>query len=437
MFHMGWFVSHGYSLQSWNGKFSGEGAQEWMKPDLYIDMCRSLERACFDYVIFEDSLMIPDAYGGTMETYLKYGLDCPRNDPTALIGILGQATSRIGLIPTMSTSFYPPFMAARMLTTLDHLTDGRVGGNLVTSSSHRAAENFGYGRHFDHDLRYEMADEWLELVGRLWESWEPGAVVLDRETGVFADHTKVHTVDFEGRFFRSRGPLNTPPGPQRRPVICQAGGSPAGRDFAAKNADTIICVPLGVEDMKSYRADISRRMEAHGRKPDDCKVLYLVNPVLGTTDSEAREVAARRRAAAWEPAAVEMSLAVMSYFSGLDFSQFDLDQPMPDLSGGVNGHQSSISRLDKDGGQTKTLRELAATHDFVDSVELVGTPDTVAALMGEVMEEVGGDGFLLAGSIDRRAVSEIADGLGPALKRRGLIRSSYTYEHFRDNLLEF
>lgn len=437
MFHMGWFVGHGFGLQSWRGSFSGEATNEWMKPGLYIDMARALERACFDYMIFEDGLMIPDAYGGSMETYLNYAMECPRNDPTALIGILGQATSRIGLIPTISTSFYPPFMAARMLTTLDHITDGRVGGNLVTSSSHRAAQNFGYEQHFEHDLRYQMADEWLDLVGRLWESWEPGAVVLDRETGVFADHTKVHTIDFEGRFFRSRGPLNTPPGPQRRPVICQAGGSPAGREFAAKNADTIICVPLGLEQMKSYREDIVKRMVACGRKPDDCKVLYLVNPVFGETDEEAHEKMARRKAAASEPPAIQMALAVMSYFSGIDFSQFDLDQPMPDVTGRVNGHQSSMARYARDANGAKTLREMAATHDVVESIELVGTPDTVAALMGEIMDEVGGDGFLLAGAIDRRAVSEVADGLAPALRRRGLIRSSYTYEHFRDNLLEF
>nr|MDT0666593.1 LLM class flavin-dependent oxidoreductase [Micromonospora sp. DSM 115978] len=164
------------------------------------------------------------------------------------------------------------------------------------SSSHRSAQNFGYDRHFEHDLRYDMAGEWVELADRLWDSWEPGAVVMDPRTEVFADYRKVRTVDFEGQYYKCRGPLNVPPGPQRRPVICQAGGSPAGREFAAKYADTVIAVPFGVEAMKAYRDDMSARMVANGRKPSDCKVLYLVSPVLGETDAEAQEKLARRRA---------------------------------------------------------------------------------------------------------------------------------------------
>jgi FMN-dependent oxidoreductase (nitrilotriacetate monooxygenase family) len=347
-------------------------------------------------------------------------------------------TSHIGLIPTVSTSFYPPYLAARTLTTLDHLTNGRAGGNLVTSSSHRTAMNFGHDQHFDHDLRYEMATEWMELVGQLCESWDPGAVVLDEETGVFADHTKVHDINFEGKFFRSKGPLNAPPGPQRTPVICQAGGSNAGREFAAEKAETIICVPLGVEQMKAYREDISARMLTYGRKPSDCKVLYLINPILADTDQEAQEIYDARLAARRSPEAIEMRLAGMSYFSGLDFSKFDLDQPMPDVTGKVNGHQSSMDRYKRDSVGGKTLRELAMGHDTVESIPLIGTPDTVAAKMGEVMEEVGGDGYLLACSaVNRRTVSEVADGLVPALQRRGLTRTSYTQATLREHLLEF
>jgi FMN-dependent oxidoreductase (nitrilotriacetate monooxygenase family) len=437
MFHMGWFVGHGFSVQSWRDTWSGVGGTEWSGPDLYIDMARSLERACFDYMIFEDGLMVPDAYQGTMETYLKNAMEVPRQDPVPLVAVLGQATKRIGLIPTVSTSFYPPFMAARVLATLDHLTRGRVGGNLVTSSSHRAAQNFGYEKHFEHDLRYRMADEWIDLVGQLWDSWEPGAMVLDRETGTFADHRKVHTVDFEGEFFRCRGPLNTMPGPQGRPVICQAGSSPVGRDFAARNADTVICVPLGIEAMKAFREDMSARLSAAGRKPSDCKVLYLIMPVLGETHEEAEDKRRRMRARQREQNSVDTQLAVMSYFSGIDFSQFDLDVPLADLTGQVNGHQSSMARYAKDSEDGKTLRELASTHQTMVSMELVGTPDAVAAQMGEAMEEVGGDGFLICNQVDRRSIAEIADGLAPALRRRGLVRESYTHELFRDNLLEF
>jgi FMN-dependent oxidoreductase (nitrilotriacetate monooxygenase family) len=437
MFHLGWFVGNGFSLQAWKDPWAGSGKLDWLTPRPYIDMARALERACFDYMIFEDALAIPDSYGGTKDIYIKHALEV-RLDPLSLVAILSQNTSKIGLIPTVSTSFYPPYLAARTLTTLDHLSSGRAGGNLVTSSSHRTAENFGFPQHFDHDMRYEMATEWMELVGKLCESWDPGAVTMDLETGTFADHTKIHDIDFEGKFFKSRGPLNTPPGPQRTPVICQAGGSHAGREFAAQKADTIIAVPLGIEAMKAYRDDISARMQTYGRKPSDCKVLYLINPVLADTDEEAQEKYARRQAARWTPEFIELRLAGMSYFSGQDFSKFDLDEPMPDMSGKVNGHQSSMQRYAKDSATGKTLRELAATHDTVESIPLVGTPDTVAALMGEAMEEVGGDGFLLACSaVNRKSISEVTDGLVPALQKRGLTRPSYIHDTLRDNLLEF
>jgi FMN-dependent oxidoreductase (nitrilotriacetate monooxygenase family) len=438
MFHLGWFVGNGFGLNSWGPNWAGSFDRSWTKPDNYIEMARSLERASFDYMIFEDGLMIPNAYEGSMRAYLKHALEGPRNDPTALVAVLSQYTSRIGLIPTLSTSFYPPFMAARMLATLDHLTGGRAGGNLVTSSSHRAAQNFGLDEHIEHDLRYEMAGEWVELVEALLASWEPGAVVFDEASNTYADHTKVHEIDFEGRFHRSRGPLNTPPGPQGRPVICQAGGSPAGRDFAARHADTIIAVPLGIDGMKQYRDDISSRMERFGRDPSDCKVMFMVNPVIAETDADAEAEYDRRWAMRDSEAYLEASLATMSYFSGLDFSEFDLDQPMPDLTGRVNGHQSSMTRYAKDGEDGRTLRELVINHDTVESLRLVGSPSTVATQMAEAMDAVGGDGFLFTSAdFDRRHISAVTDGLVPVLKKRGQVRSAYAHEHFRDNLLDF
>jgi FMN-dependent oxidoreductase (nitrilotriacetate monooxygenase family) len=438
MFHLAWFVGKGFGLQSWRGTWSGAGISEFLRPDAYIDLAQALERAGFDYIMFEDSLQVADHYQGSMEQYLRHGIECPRGDPTALVSVVGQATKRIGLIPTMSTSFYPPFMAARMLVTLDHLTNGRAGGNLVTSSSHRAAQNFGLDQQMEHDLRYAKADEWVDVVRRLCASWEPGAVVLDKEQGIFADHTKVHPIDFEGRFFKCRGPLNIPPGPQGVPVICQAGGSGAGRTFAARNADTIICVPLGIEAMKQYRDDISAQMIAAGRKPTDCKVIYLVRPFIAETASAARDLFEADNAARRGPGALDRSLAAMSYFAQIDFSEFDLDQPIPDLTGRVNGHQSTTARYAKDSTiNRKTLREVALSQDIVASIDLVGTPDTVAQQMGEAMEYVGGDGFFLSMEVDRRTIATIADGLVPALRKRGLVRQEYEHEHLKDNLLAF
>ncbi|MCB8912406.1 NtaA/DmoA family FMN-dependent monooxygenase [Rhodococcus rhodochrous] len=430
MFHLGWFLTTGFGVYGWNQPWSGNVAADVGRPGLFVDTARALERAGFDYMMFEDSSVLPDIYQGTFESSVSAG-QAVRMDPLPLMPLVAQATKKIGLIATVATTFYPPFLAARLYQTLDHLTQGRIGVNIVTASPHKAAQNYGLEKHIDHDKRYEMADEWMQAVTALWNTWEKGALQLDTETGVFADHTKIKPANFEGEFYRTRGPLNLPPGPQHRPVVCQAGGSPAGRDLGAAHADTIVSAVVGAEAMKAYRDDISQRMIDHGRKPDDVKVLYLVSPIIAETDAEAKEKQAQMRAA--QAANINGNLAAMSYFTSMDFSKFDLDAPMPDLSGN-NGHQSTMADFAKSG---RTLREIAANHRTVESVELVGSPATIADQMEEVMDYAGGDGFLIATPVTRKNVTEIADGLAPVLRRRGLIRSDYTHNTFRENLLEF
>jgi FMN-dependent oxidoreductase (nitrilotriacetate monooxygenase family) len=432
MFHIGWFVPGG-GVQGWGSKWVGSIGATWTQPDLYVDMCRALESACFDYVIIEDSLMIADTFRGTMEHSLSRAFTAPKNDPLPMLPLLTQATSHIGVIGTITSTFYPPFTAARLGTTLDHLTRGRVGLNVVTASSHRSAQNYGLEKHVEHDERYAMADEWMDVCNALWDSWEPGAVVADEEQGVYADYTKVHPINFKGKYFACRGPLNTIPGPQRRPVICQAGGSPAGRAFAARHADTILSSVNDVPHMKEYRDNISALMKGHGRNPKDCKVLFFARPILAETDAEAKAIHERRCAA--EEARFEDQLALMSYFSGVDMAQFNPDEPMPDLTGKVNGHQSTMVEYARTPGET--LREMALNRRGTRLNPFVGSPDTVSAIMGEIMQEVGGDGFLIAQPVSRRTVAEIADGLAPALRRRGLIRKGYPHKTFRENLLDF
>jgi FMN-dependent oxidoreductase (nitrilotriacetate monooxygenase family) len=432
-FHLGWFLGSGFGPQTpgWGGPWAGHG-YDWKKPGIYLDLVRSLERGGFDMLIIEDSSMVPDIYKGTAETYLKLAMFAPKHDPVPLVPLLAQATEHIGIVPTLTTTFYPPFLLARLMATLDHLTDGRVGWNIVTSTSERSAQNYGHDHHFEHDLRYDMADEFVELVCKLWDSWEPDAVVMDHETGVFADHTKVHRVDFKGQFYASRGPLNAVSSPQRRPVFVQAGGSPKGRDFAAKRAETVIASVKTVADMKKYFTDVKDRMISYGRKPDDCKLLFTAQPIIGDTEDEARARAARMKAAAADH--VEGALAAMSNLTHIDFSQFDLDQPLPELD--TNGSKSTLAGFVQGEGRP-TLRQLATGSGGLESVELVGTAEQVADRMGEVMDEVGGDGFLLSGGARPRYVAEIVDGLVPALQRRGLVRTEYSFDHFRDNLLEF
>jgi FMN-dependent oxidoreductase (nitrilotriacetate monooxygenase family) len=427
-FHMAWFMN--FVADEWNDNW-GAGGIDWTG-DFYVEMGKALERACFDYMIIEDKLMVSDAYGGSMEADLKHGVN-PKHDPVPLAVLIAQATSRLGVVATMSSSFYPPFLLARLCSTVDHIARGRFGWNIVTSGEDRSAQNFGMDRLYEHDHRYEMATEYVDLVCQLWDSWEPDAVVRDRERGVYADHTKVHTIDFEGQFYRSRGPLNTVRAPQGHPVLCQAGASPRGREFAARTADTIIAAAQGPAQMKAYRDDIRARMEAIGRKPDDCKVLFVVSPVLGDTQTEAEDKRAR-----WfsDPNYIEYALAEISSITEVDFKQFDLDKPLPEVT--TNGERGSLDNFVQK-GQGKTLRELVS-GGLGQAAQLVGTPDRVAAHMGEIMAEVGGDGFLVTSPVmrlNRRYITEITDGLVPALQRRGLVRTDYTFEQFRDNLLEF
>ncbi len=431
MFHLGWFVGYGFGVQSWRQMWSGTGGTEWSRPDLYVDMARAMERACFDYMMIEDSSCVPDIYGGSMESVLRNAHGAPKHDPMALVPLLAAATERLGIVCTAATSFYPPYLLARLMSTLDHLSNGRVGVNLVTASSDRAAQNYGLDKHYDHSVRYEMAHEWTELVTRLWDSWSPDAVVLDEERGVFADHTKVRYAGFKGKYYSSRGPLQTIASPQGRPVICQAGGSDTGKDFAARWADTVVSAVRGVDKMKSARADMSERMRRVGRDPASAKVLYLIMPVLGETMGEAREKHARILEQRGQE--YEFILQTMSYASGVDFKQFDLDQPLPEVD--TNGHRSTVADFAR-AAKGRTLRELASFRTM-ESIELVGTPDSVAAQMGEAMQEANGDGFLIGNAVERRQIAEITDGLVPALQKRGLTRKSYAHATLRDNLLDF
>jgi len=428
MFHMGWFLN--YTLPGWGKDWSGEAARDWTSPDLYIELAKAMERARFDYMMLEDGAFIPDAYQGTAEYYLAKANHAPKHDPAILVPLIMQATRHLGVIMTIATPYYPPFAAARLMASLDHLSHGRAGINLVTAHNVRTAQNFGRDVHYEHDLRYEMADEWIDLVKQLWASWEPDAVVADHASGVYADHTRVHPVNFEGRFYKSRGPLNTIPSPQGSPVVCQAGGSPAGRDLAARHADTVVASVPGIAAMKEYRADMNERLARFGRDPKDLKILFTISPVFGETHDEA--VAKKARI---DATTVEDALARLSWTSGIDFSQFELDAPLPTIK--TDAASSTTLGMLQGSDPSTTLREIAQRPVRLGSLEVSGTVDEVAGVMEEAMDEVGGDGFLIAGQLSRRYISEVTDGLAPVLRRRGLIRSEYTGATLRDNLREF
>lgn len=429
-FHLGWFIS--FRPTVWNNPVSdGTDSRDWTDGQFYIDMAKSLERAGFDYMMFEDSSMVADAYAGTMEADLKHSLYAPKHDPVLLAPLLADATEHLGIITTVSTTFTPPFMLARSMATMSHLSDGRIGWNMVTSSEDRAAQNYGLDQLPEHDERYQRADEYVDVVKELWQSWDPDALVMDRSTGTYVDHDKVRTVDHKGRYFQVRGPLNTLPPFGGQPVLCQAGASPRGKDFAARNADTILASAQGPEAMKKFRDDMRERMERIGRDPDSMKIMFIVTPILGETPSEVRKLV--ELAERPDDVRMEATLGHLSSLTENDFSSYDPDAVVPEVT--TNGHRSTLENFLMR-GQGKTLREIAATWNL-NCVDLVGTPDQVAQKMGDVMDVVGGDGFLITGQLSRHHIDRITEGLVPELRSRGLTRTDYTGQTLRENLMAF
>ena len=431
-FHLGWFTS--FVTDEWNEPFASAGGAPW-DGSFYIEFAKALERACFDYIMLEDTLMVSSSFGGSFEATLKAANQAPKHDPVPLATAIAAHTSKLGVVATMSTLGYHPYLLARLCCTVDHIACGRFGWNIVTSGEDSAAQNFGYEKLFEHDHRYEMADEFMQVVNGLFSSWDKDAIVKDRATGTYADHTKVHPINFKGQYYSSRGPLNACPSPQGRPTYVQAGASDPGRDFAAKHADSIIANANGVKAMKEFRDDIRRRAAKFGRNPDDIKVLFLFAPVMGETEEDAIRINERGMS---QERFILRRLTLMSGITDIDFSQFDMDKPLPeDLT--TNGELSSLRRFAQF-GSGKTLRQLLKEGGKSGCLDAVGTPDQIAELMGRVMEEVGGDGFLMRNPfhhINRRYIHEVTDGLVPALQRRGLVRSVYSHSTLRETLREF
>jgi FMN-dependent oxidoreductase (nitrilotriacetate monooxygenase family) len=391
-FHLGWFLGPGITVQGWNQPGFSRG-YDWSKPDIYQDAVRALERACFDLVILEDTSAVPYTYKGSMDYYLSHAAMTPKLDPVVLTPLLAAVTKHIGIAPTLTTTFYPPWLLARTLATQDHYSGGRIGFNIVTATSDAAAQNYGYDKQFEHDLRYDMADEYLDLVGQLWDAWEPDAVVMDEASGMFIDPTKVKAVNFEGKHYKSRGPLNVPRSPQGRPVYVAPGGSPRGRKFSGRNAEIVLAGGANPAEMKDYRDEVLRHAVAYGRDPTGVKCMFTCVPTIVRDKKEAEDTVDQMNKA--KVAGLEHSMAAMSFLSGIDFSKFDLDEPVGEIK--TNGMQT----------------------------------------MQEIMEEVGGDGFLITGHFKPKYVTSIVDELVPALQKRQLTRTEYGHEMFRDNLMAF
>jgi len=378
----------------------------------WTDLATRLERGGFTALFFADAYNVANQYRGRIDPTVRRGEQFPENDPLPLLSALAGATDRLGLVATASTSFYPPYLLAKKLSTIDDLTDGRLGWNVVTSVGDLEFENV-VGDYIDHDERYDRADEYLEVCYKLWErSWAADAVRRDEETGTYADPDRVSFVDHEGDYFEVPGPHMCAPTPQRTPVVFQAGQSDRGRAFAARHAEATFSFHLSRAGFESYVEDLTERAVAAGRDPDALNVYPAITPYVAPTETEARECYER----VLDGIDPETGLVRLSNHLNHDYSQYDLDSPLEDVD--VDGIRGVLNAF-VDDEQTWTVREAAIRYARYPTAELVGTPSTVADEL-EKWGEAGADGFVVMAPLVPRQFVDVADYLIPELRERGL-----------------
>jgi len=425
--HLAWFSGKGEGVTPSPG-------YDPLDPQLYIDVARLCERFKLDMCLIGDTLAIANQFRGSHDYYVESGrgLQNPM-DPIPLMAAMAAHTSRIGLAATISTTFTHPYTVSRALSTLDHISRGRIGWNVVTSWSSLAAQNYGIDEIPPHDTRYDMADEYLAACRALWQTWDADARFEDRTDGRFADPAKVRPAHFKGKYYSTRGPLNIPPSPQGRPTLIMAGASPRGRRFAVENTDALIAHLNSVEDMAAYTKSIRTQLSDAGRDPKSCKVFYAIKPILGETMSIANE----RNEALNDMAKLENGLATLSDNMGHDLSQYPLDEPLP-----TNLEQRAVQgKFDQyhiSEGKGPTLREMALHEARNLSWEIVGTPEHVADVLIDAAERGDIDGFhVRAGYTNYRYCAEFLTKVVPELQRRGAFRTEYSGNTLRDHLNEY
>ena len=398
--------------------------------DYWTDTAKTLERGKFDAMFIADVLGAYSVYGGNHDAAAKHAVQLPAHDPTLIIPAMAAVTEHLGFAPTVSTTYAQPYSLARQLSTLDHLTDGRVAWNVVTSYLESEAVNLGLTERLPKEMRYNRADEFLEVVYKLWEeSWEDEALLYDREKDAFADPDKVHLINHEGEFFNVPGPHLVEPSPQRTPVLFQAGGSPRGRDFAAKHAEAVFTKGHSLDAIAAYVQDIRQRAEASGRNRDDVKVFPMVLPIVASTEAKAQE----KLQALQESVSYEGTASLLSGHTGIDFSQYDPDQYIEDID--TEAVQGNLDMYTKDPDKKWTLREAVKNHGLGNgTVKFVGTPEQIADKIEEWTAIGDADGFNIAQSYSPGTFEEFVDEVVPELQKRGIYRTEYEGETLRENM---
>lgn len=412
----------GHHIASWRHKNVPADGSEDIR--FFQNLASIAERGKFDMLFLSDGL----SFNG-----LSHPAELVRFEPFTLLGYLSAVTTQIGLAATASTTYNEPFHIARKFSSLDHLNDGRTAWNVVTSYYESEAGNFNRDNHLDHSVRYDKAFEFVEVVKGLWDSWEEDALVRNKETGVYFDNEKLHALNHKGNYFSVEGPLNSSRSPQGRPVIIQAGSSDAGTTLAAKTADVIFTAQQTLEEAQAFYAMVKNKAIEYGRLPDQIKIMPGVSPIVGRTEKEAREKYQQLQ----ELIVPEIGLAFLSdYLGGLDFSNYSLDDRLPEYIPETNGNQSrrqliiDLSRREK-----LTIRQLYQKVAGSRGHRIIfGNPEQIADQLEEWIDKGGADGFNLMMPTFPDALEDFVDLVVPILQERGVFRKDYQGSTLREYL---
>lgn len=433
--HFGWFLARGFGPHGWGHPYL-DWNWDWTRPDLYQQSARELERAGFEFVLIEDapSLGSPE----TIDLRVRHAFGGPKLDPLLLAPSLFQATTRLGVIPTVNPAAYLPYTAARQFATLQHLSGDRLGLNVVTDTG--SARHFGDAPQLSHDAAYDRAEEWLDGIRALWNSWGEGALVRDAATGVYADGTKLDPVRHRGEYFAFDGPLNAVPFRRGEPVIASPGGSGRGLGFAGANSDIQLALaPLTEQSVRAYRAKIHAAALERGRSPSDITIMFAIQPVIVSSPEEADRVVAA--SAHPDDAALRVIAQRQSSDLETDLTVLDLDAPLPEGLFAEHVSQGSIRRLigDRDAATAPLrahLTALSRAGRISDRSGFVGTAEEFADMIEE-LGEWGNDGVLLWGDLHPVTIHRTLDELVPVLRRRGILRDELSDGGLRASLRSF
>lgn len=417
---------HGYHPAAW--RHPDVPADGTLRVEHYVHSAQIAERGKLDMIFFADGAGIrqSDTPAGSLS---RTGRDMIELEPTMLLPALAMVTRHLGLVATASTTYNEPYNLARRFATLDLISQGRAGWNVVASWSALEAQNFGLDTTLDYDTRYARSAEFVEVVKGLWDGWEDGALVLDKASGRYFDETRMHVLDHRGTFFRVRGPLTVTGMPQGHPVIVQAGASEQGRELGAATADVIYAIHESLDGARAYYDDVKGRMAKYGRAPDDLKIMPALCPIVGRTREDAQAKYDQLQEL-FDPLAGLGSL----YSTFGDLSGHALDEPMPDNALGDRELRSIAARLAARAKMEKpTIRELYLRSGITGSAR-IGTPTDIADVMEEWFEAGACDGFNITPATLPGGGEDFVEMVVPELRRRGLFRTEYEGKTLRENL---